>query len=107
MTGNFHEATVFVRALERLPGRWDAAMSGLAPLKRRPPAATKSPEAKAPAPWAFLSPAEYFPWKRPPADKLRAQKPIADEEDVPQRSEERRVGKECTVVCRSRWSPYH
>ena len=23
------------------------------------------------------------------------------------RSEERRVGKECTVVCRSRWSPYH
>ena len=26
-----------------------------------------------------------------------------DEETVPQRSEERRVGKEC----RSRWSPYH
>ena len=23
------------------------------------------------------------------------------------RSEERRVGKECTPVCRSRWSPYH
>ena len=23
------------------------------------------------------------------------------------RSEERRVGKECVVVCRSRWSPYH
>ena len=23
------------------------------------------------------------------------------------RSEERRVGKECTSVCRSRWSPYH
>src|SRR5213596_4111252 len=23
------------------------------------------------------------------------------------RSEERRVGKECTVLCRSRWSPYH
>src|SRR5213596_3970838 len=23
-----------------------------------------------------------------------------------QRSEERRVGKECTVLCRSRWSPY-
>ena len=22
-------------------------------------------------------------------------------------SEERRVGKECTSVCRSRWSPYH
>ena len=23
------------------------------------------------------------------------------------RSEERRVGKECTMTCRSRWSPYH
>jgi cysteine synthase A len=25
----------------------------------------------------------------------------------PTRSEERRVGKECCLVCRSRWSPYH
>ena len=24
-----------------------------------------------------------------------------------QRSEERRVGKECGLLCRSRWSPYH
>ena len=24
-----------------------------------------------------------------------------------ERSEERRVGKECTIQCRSRWSPYH
>ena len=23
------------------------------------------------------------------------------------RSEERRVGKECQTLCRSRWSPYH
>ena len=23
------------------------------------------------------------------------------------RSEERRVGKECCALCRSRWSPYH
>src|SRR3546814_13480950 len=29
----------------------------------------------------------------------------ADERD--QRSEERRVGKECVSTCRSRWSPYH
>jgi hypothetical protein len=28
------------------------------------------------------------------------------EEDF-RRSEERRVGKECLLVCRSRWSPYH
>ena len=26
---------------------------------------------------------------------------------IQQRSEERRVGKECSVTCRSRWSPYH
>ena len=26
---------------------------------------------------------------------------------IPLRSEERRVGKECTSWCRSRWSPYH
>src|SRR3546814_11817530 len=27
--------------------------------------------------------------------------------DVRDRSEERRVGKECVSTCRSRWSPYH
>ena len=26
---------------------------------------------------------------------------------ITSRSEERRVGKECTSWCRSRWSPYH
>ena len=26
---------------------------------------------------------------------------------MPIRSEERRVGKECSLLCRSRWSPYH
>ena len=26
---------------------------------------------------------------------------------LPRRSEERRVGKECRLLCRSRWSPYH
>ena len=26
---------------------------------------------------------------------------------LPERSEERRVGKECSELCRSRWSPYH
>src|SRR3546814_3697948 len=32
-----------------------------------------------------------------------------DGPDVPgnERSEERRVGKECVSTCRSRWSPYH
>ena len=27
--------------------------------------------------------------------------------DALDRSEERRVGKECALLCRSRWSPYH
>src|SRR3546814_14568259 len=27
--------------------------------------------------------------------------------ELRQRSEERRVGKECVSTCRSRWSPYH
>ena len=27
--------------------------------------------------------------------------------DKSERSEERRVGKECCALCRSRWSPYH
>jgi len=31
----------------------------------------------------------------------------AGEVTLPSRSEERRVGKECTSWCRSRWSPYH
>src|SRR3546814_3662997 len=26
---------------------------------------------------------------------------------TPERSEERRVGKECVSTCRSRWAPYH
>ena len=30
-----------------------------------------------------------------------------DAMEVEERSEERRVGKECRPLCRSRWSPYH
>src|SRR3546814_17521723 len=29
------------------------------------------------------------------------------EDDIPNRSEERRVGTECVSTCISRWSPYH
>ena len=39
---------------------------------------------------------------------VRADKVERRAEDLTElRSEERRVGKECHVVCRSRWSPYH
>ena len=33
--------------------------------------------------------------------------PIGTPTTSPIRSEERRVGKECSLQCRSRWSPYH
>src|SRR3546814_5190081 len=33
--------------------------------------------------------------------------PAAPRATTPERSEERRVGKECVSTCRSRWSPYH
>ena len=32
---------------------------------------------------------------------------MSKSETAQARSEERRVGKECTMTCRSRWSPYH
>ena len=32
---------------------------------------------------------------------------IATTDKIDLRSEERRVGKECVSLCRSRWSPYH
>ena len=32
---------------------------------------------------------------------------IGNRADILVRSEERRVGKECDIPCRSRWSPYH
>src|SRR3546814_8690189 len=32
---------------------------------------------------------------------------VADYTELRDRSEERRVGKECVSTCRSRWSPYH
>ena len=39
-------------------------------------------------------------------DRVRSKLP-PQEEGKKIRSEERRVGKECTSWCRSRWSPYH
>ena len=34
-------------------------------------------------------------------------KEMDDDFNAANRSEERRVGKECVCKCRSRWSPYH
>ena len=58
-----------------------------------------------------------FAWERPrqignsvlylpPDDPIvRAFEDLMEQEEL--RSEERRVGKECSLTCRSRWSPYH
>ena len=48
-----------------------------------------------------------------PVKNIKVGKPICIEQNqtvqdaLSMRSEERRVGKECTSWCRSRWSPYH
>ena len=43
----------------------------------------------------------------PFADEILGERACDSLTDVPGRSEERRVGKECERLCRSRWSPYH
>ena len=40
-------------------------------------------------------------------DSLNLSASLGDAPENVARSEERRVGKECIAVCRSRWSPYH
>ena len=40
-------------------------------------------------------------------DEVGTNATAGDVKFSPKRSEERRVGKECSVTCRSRWSPYH
>src|SRR3546814_12572665 len=45
-----------------------------------------------------------------PAPTVAAAEPVAHDASATldfDRSEERRVGKECVSTCRSRWSPYH
>ena len=60
----------------------------------------------------------YLAWQRQQAaDAVRAveREPLpaveraydAPADEPAERSEERRVGKECVSTCRSRWSPYH
>ena len=46
-------------------------------------------------------------WVYVPLPVATAQLPAALEGLGALGSEERRVGKECTIQCRSRWSPYH
>ena len=47
--------------------------------------------------------------RKPDAERPFADVPPVTPTRLPDivRSEERRVGKECSLTCRSRWSPYH
>src|SRR3546814_12080080 len=40
-------------------------------------------------------------------DAAQRRQAVAAEKGAEERSDERRVGKECVSTCRSRWSPYH
>src|SRR3546814_14327869 len=42
-----------------------------------------------------------------PLDQVQLHYALAKAYDDVNRSEERRVGKECVSTCRSRWAPYH
>ena len=58
----------------------------------------------------FRLPIAQYPEIAPPTITVSGQYPGASADVVAAtvvRSEERRVGKECFVPCRSRWSPYH
>src|SRR3546814_20202876 len=56
----------------------------------------------------------HFPWAVPEAEKpeFTCHRPITDISTMShpissRTSEERRVGKECVITCRSPWSPFH
>src|SRR3546814_16330671 len=70
---------------------------GLSSFSDPPSAAMRSPRPDKPLPKPVTPP-------RPSSETVSCTPPSAV---VSQRSEERRVGKECVSTCRSRWSQYH
>jgi glutathione S-transferase len=62
--------------------------------------------------WDTLAIAEYLDELKPeagilPKDRVARAHCRSISGEMHSRSEERRVGKECRRLCRSRWSPYH
>ena len=55
----------------------------------------------------YASLGEYLPADRRRGNEMTLDVPEGSTVSGVTRSEERRVGKECTIQCRSRWSPYH
>ena len=50
---------------------------------------------------------DVIPGHQPDKRILVLRQPVGVVAAITPRSEERRVGKECSLTCRSRWSPYH
>src|SRR3546814_18633433 len=46
-------------------------------------------------------------WRQGLPERERSGRSYAYRPKISQSSEERRVGKECVITCRTRWSPYH
>ena len=55
----------------------------------------------------FQEAAAYYASLNTPSDQAILVEFLRETQDIFGRSEERRVGKECLRLCRSRWSPYH
>src|SRR3546814_18872066 len=100
-----------VAAARRLEQRLDRALRhdvgvGFL-LLREVEAAGRAPAVDTPPPFAEI--ARLMAFFLPRGDQ-RAERAsgVAEHREVDgDRSEERRVGKECVSTCRSRWSPYH
>ena len=84
-----------------------AMIKQLEPLRHAPPSRHKRYVGEVVYMYAYDV---AYEMSREPVASLLGQKLVSHEFDVSRknpRSEERRVGKECGVMCRSRWSPYH
>src|SRR3546814_17233559 len=89
---------VLVEDIGRIAGR-RFHRSGVLDQRRRPLVGVARIEAiEIFEPEASRPPIERSIWSRLPIRRVVV---------LSERSEERRVGKECVSTCRSRWSPYH
>ena len=105
--------TMLQRQLEKLEAairdvEAEHAEAGLEPVNEVVGEAT---EAYAPSAEPYHAP-EPQQVSEPEPEPIAEPEHVAEPERAPEpehapRSEERRVGKECPVLCRSRWSPYH
>src|SRR3546814_14690414 len=95
----------------------DAEPLPVAPDKRAAMHTPPSSRGSSPGPigvGAWREPARFAPLSAASAERFMSECQLSgwgdgSRQQVPdrQRSEERRVGKECVSTCRSRWSPYH